>query len=329
MECRREDEEGALRCPRVDARVVGAGVVGLSCAIRLQEAGARVRVRALARTPGTTSDVAAAYYYPSRMAADPRILRWGRGTLRELARLAEDPATGVRAAKAIHLARPGAERPWWADAMPGFRAARRDELPAGQEAGWVVDTFVAEMPVYLRALEARFERAGGAFEAGRVADVRALARQAQGVVVNATGLGARECAGDASTYPIRGQVARVENPGLLDVVSDPDGPLAVAYVVPRSRDVVLGGTAQEGDWSLAPDPKTEEDILRKCALLEPRLAGARVTGRAVGLRPGRPAVRLERDADAPNLVHCYGHGGSGMTLSWGCADEVAALARQV
>jgi D-amino-acid oxidase len=189
----------------------------------------------------------------------------------------------------------------------------------------VAGTFVAEMPVYLRALEQRFEAAGGAISQGRVADVRELARATREVVVNATGLGARECAGDASMFPIRGQVARVENPGLARVVSDPDGPLALAYVVPRSHDVVLGGTAQEGDWDLTPDPKTEEDILRKAALLEPRLAGARVTGRAVGLRPGRPTVRLERDPDAPNLVHCYGHGGSGMTLSWGCADEIVHL----
>ena len=42
----------------------------------------------------------------------------------------------------------------------------------------------------------------------------------------------------------------------------------------------------------------------------------------VGLRPVRPAVRLERDG---HVVHCYGHGGAGVTLSWGCADEVVAL----
>ena len=51
-----------------------------------------------------------------------------------------------------------------------------------------------------------------------------------------------------------------------------------------------------------------------------------------GLRPGRPTVRLERGADLADgtpLIHHYGHGGSGITLSGGCAEEVAALAETV
>jgi D-amino-acid oxidase len=53
----------------------------------------------------------------------------------------------------------------------------------------------------------------------------------------------------------------------------------------------------------------------------PALRQARVLRHKVGLRPVRPAVRLERVGD---VVHCYGHGGAGITLSWGCADEVLA-----
>ena len=54
----------------------------------------------------------------------------------------------------------------------------------------------------------------------------------------------------------------------------------------------------------------------------PELADARVVGHRVGLRPVRSAVRLEAEG---RVVHCYGQGGAGVTLSWGCADEVAAL----
>ena len=54
----------------------------------------------------------------------------------------------------------------------------------------------------------------------------------------------------------------------------------------------------------------------------PELRGAKVVRHKVGLRPVRPAVRLERDGA---VIHCYGHGGAGVTLSWGVADEVVAL----
>ena len=54
------------------------------------------------------------------------------------------------------------------------------------------------------------------------------------------------------------------------------------------------------------------------------LAGARVLRHKVGLRPGRPTVRVEREGD---VIHCYGHGGCGVTVSWGCADDVVDLAR--
>ena len=97
--------------------------------------------------------------------------------------------------------------------------------------------------------------------------------------------------------------------------------------MPRSNDCVLGGTADEGDWNTEPNPETAEGILRRCTALEPRLAGAEILEHRVGLRPGRPEVRLESEtlADGTPCVHNYGHGGSGVTLSWGCAEEALEL----
>jgi D-amino-acid oxidase len=47
----------------------------------------------------------------------------------------------------------------------------------------------------------------------------------------------------------------------------------------------------------------------------------------VGIRPGRPRVRLERvDSGSRAIVHNYGHAGNGVMLSWGCADAATALA---
>jgi D-amino-acid oxidase len=122
-------------------------------------------------------------------------------------------------------------------------------------------------------------------------------------------------------------VAYVRCPHPLRFMIDEAGPNALAYVLPRPDVVVLGGTAEEDDWDRRPREQTTRDILERTRRLQPELADATLIGSAVGLRAGRPSVRLERDATADGrvLVHDYGHGGSGFTLSWGCADEVAQL----
>jgi D-amino-acid oxidase len=184
---------------------------------------------------------------------------------------------------------------------------------------------VVEMPVYLSYLLDRFSDAGGHVERRAVSSLEELVDGR--VVVNCAGLGARELVGDTSMEPIRGQIARVRNPGLSRFVLDEGNPEGVTYVVPRSEDCILGGTAEEGEWDTEPDPGTAAGILRRCTALEPRLAGAEILEHKVGLRPGRPEIRLEReDANhGPPRVHNYGHGGSGVTLSWGCAEETLRL----
>jgi len=48
---------------------------------------------------------------------------------------------------------------------------------------------------------------------------------------------------------------------------------------------------------------------------------------SVGLRPSRKEVRLEIESLSSGrwAIHNYGHGGAGVTLSWGCADEVTRI----
>jgi D-amino-acid oxidase len=82
-----------------------------------------------------------------------------------------------------------------------------------------------------------------------------------------------------------------------------------------------------GVEDLAPDPATAAAVLERCATLVPALRAARVLEHRVGLRPTRPAVRLEAGLldDGRPVVHDYGHGGAGVTLSHGCAAEVVEL----
>ena len=307
-----------------EAIVAGCGVSGLTTAVRLLEAGFSVRVVARERTPHTTSDVAAAVWYPFRCGPADRVLLWSRRTFRVLRELARDAASGVTMVPGIdlHEIDDGSD-PWWAEAVDTFRRAEPGELAPGFPSGHVFTAPVVAMPVYLKWLESRVEALGGTIEARTVGDLSALLLEAS-LVVNCTGLAARELVKDEALHPIRGQVVRVA-PGYADrFVQAGGGRKPLCYVIPRPDCTVLGGTEDVGKWGLDVDPGTADAILARCRAIVPDLASAAVLSHAVGLRPGRKEVRLETVRSPGGvIVHNYGHGGGGVTLSWGCADEVA------
>lgn len=305
---------------------MGAGVVGLTCAVRLLEAGHRVDVLARDLPRETTSAVAAALWYPYRALPQDRVTAWAARTFVELERLARLPRTGVDMVPGTEVQRRPQGEPWWSSAVPDLRRgpAGGTELPQGYAEAWSFTAPVVEMPVFLDWLVARVAELGGTITRHNLSALplgRAAGRAGGGpdVVVDCAGLGSRHLAADPTVVPVRGQVLRLAQVGLDRWWLDAEGP---TYVVPRSRDIVVGGTDQEGEWSRTPDPATAEEVLARAVRLVPQLARARVLSHRVGLRPVRPRVRLERVED---VIHCYGHGGAGVTLSWGCAAEVAAL----
>jgi D-amino-acid oxidase len=299
--------------------VVGAGVVGLSCAVRLLERGHQVSVVARDLPLETTSVAAAALWYPYRAYPFERVTAWAATTLTELAALAGTEGTGVTMVPGTEVLRSGTGGlPWWGSAVPSLRPAT--ELLPGYAAGWTFEAPVAEMPVYLRWLTDRVDELGGTVTRMALSALPDLAP----VVVNTAGLGARLLGHDGSVLPVRGQVVYVEQVGLDRWWLDSAGP---TYVVPRTDDIVVGGTEEKGSWDPVPHEGVAKDILDRAQELVPELRRAKVLGHRVGLRPARPAVRLEAGTTPEGncLVHCYGHGGAGVTLSWGCADEVASL----
>jgi D-amino-acid oxidase len=312
----------------VDVEVIGAGVIGLTCALVLARGGARVRVIAEREPAQTTSAVAAAIWFPYEAAPAERVLAWSGATLTVLQELAGDPATGVAIRGGVMCYRDDDPDLAWTAEVPGHRPATPDELPPASgitSATWC-ELPIIEMPTYLGWLAEQARGAGVAIETGRkITDLGDL--DAPRVVV-AAGLGARELLGDPEPYAIRGQVVRVRNPGIDRWILDDDHPDGMTYIIPRGEDVVLGGTADRHAEDTTPDPQTEQAILTRAIALEPKLRDAPILSRAVGLRPARPAVRLQRETDHTNnrtIVHCYGHGGAGVTLSWGCAADVARL----
>ncbi|HWG90223.1 MAG TPA: FAD-dependent oxidoreductase [Candidatus Thermoplasmatota archaeon] len=310
--------------------VVGAGVSGLSSALRLLQDGHHVVIRARERSPRTVSDVAAAVYFPYLAHPVDRVLGWGKASYEAFKALARSPETGVHFADIVELYGAPVPDPWWRDMVGGYRRARPEKLPPGYRDGIVASVPVIEMPRYLRYLETRFLALGGKFQEGTVARLADLAPETR-VAVNCTGLAAGALVPDPEVFPIRGQIVRVRNPGLTRAYMDEEGPRGLAYVIPRSDCVVLGGTAEVGSDDLTPREETEQEILGKAREIEPRLGEPQILSRAVGLRPGRTQIRLEAEAAEPGftVVHNYGHGGAGVTLSWGCADEVASLVRRL
>jgi D-amino-acid oxidase len=307
----------------VRVRIVGAGVSGLTCAARLLESGYDVEIWAAARSPNIVSAVAAALWYPLRRDFD------SSHSLRRLAfsyvrftALAAEPATGVMLRDGVELFRDGEPEPGWWSGEPSYARGVFGEGIAAFE--WRALP-VVEMPVYLDWLEAEVRTRGVRVET-RAAGTLDDALTGADVVVNCAGLGARALAGDETLQPVRGQVVRVANPGIDRFILDEQNPAGPAYVIPRAHDVVCGGTREAGDESTDVREEASRAILARCVELEPRLRGAPVVSQAAGLRPARARVRLEAEPRGSKLVvHDYGHSGSGVTLSWGCAEDVAEL----
>jgi D-amino-acid oxidase len=310
---------------RPDVVVVGAGVIGLTTAVELAESGLAVEVLSAAAPERTTSVAAAAMWSLAFVDRSAQVLQWSRDTLECLTVLATDLRTGVRLIEGVEASRHESVPPDWAILLADVRACGPGDLPPGFASGWRFTVPVVDMPVYLGYLRERLAAAGGRLRTQPVRSLADVLGQA-GTVVNCTGIWAGELAGDGALYPVRGQIVVTANPGVTEFfVEDTGDDGDLLYILPHGDKVVLGGTAEHGRWDLEPDPGIARAIVARCAAIVPSLAAAPVLAHRVGLRPVRHSVRFEVQRQANGrLVHSYGHGGAGVSLSWGCAREVLA-----
>jgi D-amino-acid oxidase len=312
--------------PRPDVLVVGAGIAGLTAAVRVAEAGYPVRIIASELPQDSTSCNAGAIWGPYLVDADDRILPWSEQTRLVLVELAREPEeTGVHLVLGHEAVRADLYPPHWATLLEGYRPSRSDELPPGFRRGWWYTAPIVRMPVYLEYLTARLGEAGVAVQQGTVPSLAAATELAP-IVVNCTGIGAAGLTSDPSLFSTRGQLVEVENPGIEHFFCEHDESPTPTYFLPHGDVLILGGSAEVGRFDRAPDEKIAAEIRQRCALIEPAVAGAPFLRHRVGLRPSRPAVRLEAERIGRGLVvHNSGHGGAGVTVSWGCANDVLAL----
>jgi D-amino-acid oxidase len=300
-----------------EVTVVGAGVVGLTTAVLLEEAGHRVHVVSAERPERTTSAAAGAVWYPFAVGPPEAVNRWARATrawLLELCRTVPEAGVDVLTVRECAAdARP----PWWAEAIDGIRLVEGPQ-PSGASLAWEFEAPRVEPALHLRWLESRLDRP---IEMGRVDRLDDVPGDA---VVNCTGIGARRLTGDTTLRALLGQTVLVE-PGDVDLrrmYGDERDLSRMFYVIPRRAEVVIGGCAFPFDADVLPPP---DPALRAAFLERARAAGfghGPVLREAVGLRPVRPEVRVER---VGRIIHHYGHGGAGYTLARGSAADVVAL----
>ena len=319
-------------------------------------------LRADAWTPHTTSDGAGAFW--ERRSDGHAAL--ARDTMLFYQRLSEE---GVAAARGVGIisgwnwSHEPSQYDAYREDVPHLREATPEEL-ADQNArtrqsfqsGVYWTSVIVDSPVYMRWLTEDVAARGGVLVHATVPSLASLHPHFD-AVVNATGMGARELAGDADCHAYRGQVIRVYAPHVTEFVTASSHAFAwhSTYILPRptSGVVTCGGTYQRDREFTGTDPEDGNAIWERCCGLVPGLADPRTVriDEWSGLRPGRDGdVRIEAERRAvPGgdghpagseggaeggggqqqqlVVHAYGHGGCGHSLSWGTALQVAALLR--
>ncbi|KAH9922742.1 uncharacterized protein B0H18DRAFT_1120744 [Fomitopsis serialis] len=179
-----------------------------------------------------------------------------------------------------------------------------------------------------------------------------LSKYGAHAIVNATGLSAVELAGDETVYPLRGALIRVVNDGksfpkvteaLAVGIDDAhrDEQDLVCIVLRNDNVLILGGIAQPRQWNLDLTLESPEIVRmrERCNDFVPGLDNAEYDPDAPLVQGNRPArsenvrvereMRLKADGSASRIVHSYGQGGSGFSLSFGCAGEVLGLLKEL
>ncbi|MCC6597722.1 MAG: FAD-binding oxidoreductase [Alphaproteobacteria bacterium] len=304
--------------------IVGGGIVGVTTGVVLREAGHEVTIFSRDPHTKTTSWAAAAISCPVSVEDSPRVNRWFAQTNAVLENLQGETRAGISRIEwrkfSVYKDCPTLS---WMDHMQGARLLGPEECAAPYHSGVFAPHFQMVVDLYYPYMLARFKDAGGVYEIKNVEGLEALSGPYD-VLVNATGVYARDFVGDESVSPASGQVVIVKNNGVTHHSTAFE---TKNYIYPRGETCLLGGSFDPGVWDMKPDPALSRSILDWAADYEPRLRNAEVLDVRVGLRPLRPEVRLEQEilTDGTVVIHNYGHGGSGYTLSWGCAFDILQM----
>ena len=333
----------------VHVAVVGAGVIGLSVATHLLEKFSNdivVTVIADKFSPDTAaSDRSGGWIFPPipNDVESERVIKWIKGTFQRFQELYSSKDANeiglslvhgyLQSSKTVSLAD---GKPPWADYVIGFRFANTDqnEVYDCNKLMLAFSTYIVSCPVYLPWMMNRIMKLGGTMTKQKIFNLSEL--NSYDIVVNCTGIGARELVNDHQMYPVRGHIVSVKAPWikqwLIRRVPATDNVRRSVYIFPRHQEVILGGSFDINNEDLSTDSNEIEKILKHAQEVMPNLNDVEVLDSWVGVRPMRKGgVRLEKEGEkesGPVIIHCYGHGGDGVSLSWGCAEEVGTLVQE-
>lgn len=327
--------------------IVGAGTVGLSMALKvLEEVQDSVEITIVADTflNQTTSFGSGGLWEPYQILGTPDELvnKWGEIAFKHFMELHVSPhaaEAGIQLMQAYSLYTAEEsmtlEPPSWKDIALDFKQLGNKELrqmmlPERFVTAFSFSTLVVTQKYYMSFLMKTLESRGVRFEQKKLQSLRDLNGRGFDAIINCAGLGSHGLISDSEMYPIRGQVIRVRAPWMNSIwFWGPDH--RKSYIIPNVDSVVLGGTAEKGNWDITPSIRETERILSDVCEVFPAFRQAQIENVWVGLRPGRTPVRLEceevqggamGDKNTKYIFHCYGHGGSGITLAMGCAHDL-------
>ncbi len=267
------------------AAVIGCGAVGLTAARQLQRRGFAVTIYAMSVPPNTTSNMSFAGFTPTSglIDRDLRTPAWD-AQFREAAdisyrELQQLPGRGYGVSwidrYGLRDTPPRAAPADSGDDDPLLPAhLRTGELTLGPGEHPFASRYAVrrnhlriEPAIYLEALVRDFIDFGGRIEIRRFSEPRELAALAEPLVVNCTGLGARDLFRDDGLLPLKGQLTVLLPQANVDwgISGNPaDGAPRGVFGVqmqPRSDGIVLGGTSERGVWSLEPNQEAMRHLM--------------------------------------------------------------------
>lgn len=316
-----------------DIVVIGNGVIGLTTAYCLARENYKVKVIARSSFDQTTSAVAAAFFYPYKAEPFDKVVNWMNVSMSQFRKLSLNHDSGVVWKDFNELIMPSGNIPWWHECVDSFRLEERIvELPIGARKCCHYRVPVIDSSIYLQYLHRSAIEMGVSFSIRDIKEINECF-ESNSLVVNCSGLGSRELFNDYDLHAARGQVVCVKlnepHSALVDLTIDG----RIAHVIPRVNDSVLGGTYEPDEYSLEPDSDVTNLIIENCKKSFPHideLEHQNIIAVKSGLRPVRSKVRLEKEAFGTKwILHNYGHGGAGFTLSWGCAMEISKMAAEI